>query len=173
MARVTIVTIVVAVAAILLVFELLRGRRLRQKYAFLWVVVAGVAAVISIFPALLQRASALLGIAVPSNLLFLVSLLILFGVSLQLSIEVGVLEEQARRLAEEVGAMRLRLEDVEWRARAEPQMQMGAGTASSSEADLDETGVGRGREVGLPQPVVDQQLLLRRQPRGQAAAGGA
>ena len=171
MARLTIVTIVMAVAAILLVFELLRGRRLRQKYAFLWVVVAGVAAVISIFPALLQRASALLGIAVPSNLLFLVSLLILFGVSLQLSIEVGVLEEQARRLAEEVGAMRLRLEDVEWRARAGPQM--GAGTASSSEADLDETGVGRGREVGLPQPVVDQQFLLRRQSRGQAAAGGA
>jgi hypothetical protein len=114
MARLTIVTIVVAVAAILLVFELLRGRRLRQKFA---------------------------------------------------------LEEQARRLAEEVGAMRLRLEDVEWRARAGPQM--GAGTASSSEADRDETGVGRGREVGLPQPVVDQQLLLRRQSRGQAAAGGA
>ena len=53
----------------------------------------------------------------PSNLLFLVSLLILFGVSLQLSIEVGVLEEQSRRLAEEVGAMRLRLEELEWRTR--------------------------------------------------------
>ena len=170
MARLTIVTIILAVAAVLLVFELLRGRRLRQKYAFLWVVVAGVAVVISISPALLQRASSLLGIAVPSNLLFLVSLLILFGVSLQLSIEVGVLEEQARRLAEEVGAMRLRLEDVEWRARGAPQM--GAGSASASEADLDETPVGRDREVGLPQPVIDQQLLLRRPSRGQAAAGG-
>jgi hypothetical protein len=134
MARLTIVTIVVAAAAILLVFELLRGRRLRQKYAFLWVVVAGVAAVISIFPALLQRASALLGIAVPSNLLFLVSLLILFGVSLQLSIEVGVLEEQARRLAEEVGAIRLRLEDVEWRAQAEPGTDLGS--ADGSETDV-------------------------------------
>jgi hypothetical protein len=133
MARLTIVTIVVAIIAATLVVELLRGRRLRQKYAFLWVVVAGVTVVIAVSPTLLQRASALLGIAVPSNLLFLVSLLILFGVSLQLSIEVGVLEEQARRLAEEVGAIRLRLEDVEWRARTEPGMDVGSANGSETE----------------------------------------
>jgi hypothetical protein len=117
MARLTIVTIIVAVAAFLLVFELMRRRRLRQKYAFLWVLVAGATVLLAVFPALLGQASALLGIAVPSNLLFLASLVILFGVSLQLSIEVGVLEEQSRRLAEEVGALRLRLEDLEWRTR--------------------------------------------------------
>ncbi|MDD7939054.1 DUF2304 domain-containing protein [Actinomycetospora lutea] len=132
MARLTIVTIVVAITAVVLVVELLRGRRLRQKYAFLWVVVAGATVVISVSPTLLQRASALLGIAVPSNLLFLVSLLILFGVSLQLSIEVGVLEEQARRLAEEVGALRLRLEEVEWRAGTD------VGSSRGSETDVDE-----------------------------------
>jgi hypothetical protein len=119
MARLTIVTIVVAVAAFFLVFELLRRRRLRQKYAFLWVLVAGLTVALSVFPSVLSRASGLLGIAVPSNLLFLVSLLILFGVSLQLSVEVGVLEEQSRRLAEEVGAIRLRLEELEWRTRIE------------------------------------------------------
>jgi len=143
MARLTVVTIVVAVAAVLLVFELLRGRRLRQKYAFLWVVVAGLTVVLAMFPGLLQGASRLLGIAVPSNLLFLVSLLILFGVSLQLSIEVGVLEEQARRLAEEVGAMRLRLEDVEWRARSGPRAD--TPSASPSETDLDETPQSQGK----------------------------
>lgn len=116
MARLTIVTIIVAVAAFLLVFELLRRRRLRQKYAFLWVLVAGATVLLSVVPGVLARASAALGIEVPSNLLFLVSLLILFGVSLQLSIEVGVLEEQSRRLAEEVGALQLRLEDLEWHA---------------------------------------------------------
>lgn len=115
MGRLTIVTIVVALAAFLLVFELLRRRRLRQKYAFLWVLVAGATVALSVFPGLLQVASGALGIAVPSNLLFLISLLILFGVSLQLSIEVGVLEEQTRRLAEEIGAMRLRLEELEAR----------------------------------------------------------
>ncbi len=140
MARLTIVTVVVAVAAFVLVFELLRRRRLRQKYAFLWVLVAGLTVVLSVSPSLLNRASGLLGIAVPSNLLFLVSLLILFGVSLQLSIEVGVLEEQSRRLAEEVGAIRLRLEDLEWRTRMDQE-------SDAVPASMPET-----RSEGIPGP---------------------
>lgn len=144
MARLTIATIVVAVLAFLLVFELLRRRRLRQKYAFLWVLVAGLTVVLSIFPGLLRGASGLLGIAVPSNLLFLASLLILFGVSLQLSIEVGVLEEQTRRLAEEVGALRLRMEDAEWQLRsaAGPRVSDEPTNDSPVEADeeIDRTG---------------------------------
>jgi hypothetical protein len=128
MARLTIVTVIVAVAAFLLVFELMRRRRLRQKYAFLWVLVAGATVLLAVFPGLLGQASALLGIAVPSNLLFLASLVILFGVSLQLSIEVGVLEEQSRRLAEEVGALRLRLEDLEWRTRLDEPGDGGPGS---------------------------------------------
>jgi hypothetical protein len=141
-ARLTIVTIVVAVLAFLLVFELLRRRRLRQKYAFLWVLIAGLTVVLSVFPDLLQGASSLLGIAVPSNLLFLASLLILFGVSLQLSIEVGVLEEQTRRLAEEIGALRLRMEDVESRARtARPASEQSADeTPVEADGEVDRTG---------------------------------
>ncbi len=147
MGRLTIVTVVVAVLAFVLVFELLRRRRLRQKYAFLWVLVAGATVLLSIFPGALARASALLGIAVPSNLLFLVSLLILFGVSLQLSIEVGVLEEQSRRLAEEVGAMRLRLEEVEWRTR----LDVGAEAATgASEETADEPPVPADDDVDHP-----------------------
>ena len=99
------------------------------------------------FPGALARASGLLGIAVPSNLLFLVSLLILFGVSLQLSVEVGVLEEQCRRLAEEVGALRLRLEDLEWRTRIADQAGDGAGSTPPSEQGPDEAPVAANEDV--------------------------
>jgi hypothetical protein len=147
MGRLTLVTVVVAVLAFVLVFELLRRRRLRQKYAFLWVLVAGATVVLSVFPGALVRASALLGIAVPSNLLFLGSLLILFGVSLQLSIEVGVLEEQSRRLAEEIGALRLRLEEVESRTRVGPEVEDGA---RASEEGPDEPPVAAHDDVDRP-----------------------
>jgi hypothetical protein len=122
MARLTVITLVVALAAFLLVFELLRRRKLREKYAALWIVVAGVVVVLSIFPSLLVRAAGVFGVAVPSNLLFLMSLLVLFAVSLQLSREVGTLEEQTRRLAEEVGALRLTVErEARWRAEIEAE----------------------------------------------------
>ena len=120
MARLTVATIVVAVVALAVVFEMLRRRRLREKYALLWVLVSGVTVVLSVFPSLLRRAAAVLGIAVPSNLLFLASLLVLFAVSLQLSAAVGLLEEQTRRLAEEVGALRLHVDDLEHRREPGP-----------------------------------------------------
>jgi len=108
--RLTIGSLVLALALLLLVFELLRRRRLREKYATIWVAVAAATMVLAVFPTLLYRGAALLGVQAPSNLLFLVSLIVLLAISLQLSGEVGQLEEQTRTLAEEVGALRLDLE---------------------------------------------------------------
>ncbi|GEL24103.1 hypothetical protein PSU4_30570 [Pseudonocardia sulfidoxydans NBRC 16205] len=111
--RLTIFSVVVAVAALVLVVELLRRRRLREKYAVIWVVISIGTLVVAIFPSLLRGIAGAIGIQTPSNLLFFGSLLVLFAVSLQLSREVGLLEEQSRRLAEEVGALRLRVDALE------------------------------------------------------------
>lgn len=111
--RLTLFSVVVALAALVLVFELLRRRRLREKYAVIWVVIAIVTLVVAVFPGLLSQFADLVGIATPSNLLFFVSLITLFAVSLQLSREVGLLEEQSRRLAEEIGTLKLKVDRLE------------------------------------------------------------
>lgn len=111
--RLTIMSLVVAFAALVLVIELLRRRRLREKYAAIWILISFGTFVVAAFPQLLGAIARLVGIQTPSNLLFFVSLMVLFAVSLQLSGEVGLLEEQSRRLAEEVGALRLRLDVIE------------------------------------------------------------
>ena len=108
--RLTVISVVAALAALLLVFELLRRRKLREKYAAIWVVIAIGTVVVAAFPQLLRGLADLLGIQTPSNLLFFGSLIVLFAVSLQLSREVGLLEEQSRRLAEEVGTLTMRLD---------------------------------------------------------------
>lgn len=109
----TIVSVVVALAALALVFELLRRRRLREKYAVIWVIISLGTLAIAVYPPMLSWIANLVGIQTPSNLLFFSSLIILFAVSLQLSREVGLLEEQSRRLAEEVGSLRLRVDALE------------------------------------------------------------
>ncbi|GAA2548640.1 DUF2304 domain-containing protein [Pseudonocardia hydrocarbonoxydans] len=111
--RLTIVSVVVALAALILVVELLRRRRLREKYAVIWVVISISTVIVAFFPGVLSGVANLVGIQTPSNLLFFSSVVILFAVSLQLSREVGLLEEQSRRLAEEVGAAKLRLDALE------------------------------------------------------------
>jgi len=111
--RLSIISIIAAIAALGLVFELLRRRRLREKYAAIWVVIALGTLIVAAFPQLLRWVADLVGIQTPSNLLFFGSLIVLFAVSLQLSREVGLLEEQSRRLAEEVGTLTMRVDALE------------------------------------------------------------
>ena len=95
-------------ATILVVlFELLRRRHLREKYALLWFCVAIGALLLTVFPGLLTWAAALVGVAVPANLLFFAASIVLLVLSLQHSYELGRLEDKTRTLAEEIALLRL------------------------------------------------------------------
>nr|WP_221199621.1 DUF2304 domain-containing protein [Nocardioides soli] len=91
-------------------FELMRRRRLREKYAVLWVTVSLGLVLIALVPSLLPALADLVGVAVPANLLFFVASVVLMLVSMQHSNELGRLEEETRTLAEEVALLRLDLE---------------------------------------------------------------
>lgn len=98
-----------ALAILVTLFEMLRRHRLREKYALIWFVIALCALVVAVFPGLLTRATDLLGLSLPSNLLFFVASVVLLLLTLQHSYELGRLEERTRTLAEEVGLLRLEL----------------------------------------------------------------
>ena len=102
--------VVVAVIVAVVLFEMLRRHRLREKYALIWFFVAAGLLVVTLFPVVLTTAADLLHVQVPSNLLFFAGSLLLLAMSLQHSFELGRLEERARTLAEEVALLRLALE---------------------------------------------------------------
>lgn len=89
-----------------LVMELVRRRQFREKYAALWIVVGVAALVLAAWPQLLVRTSEVLGVQVPSNLLFGLCIVLLLGVSLHLSWELSAVEDEVRTLAEEVALLR-------------------------------------------------------------------
>lgn len=95
---------------LLVLFEMLRRQRLREKYAVIWVVVAGVTVLLAVFPGVLVWAADLLGVQVPANLLFFGASMLLLVLTIQLSYEIGRLEERTRTLAEEVALLRLHQE---------------------------------------------------------------
>ncbi len=102
-----------ALLILAVVVEMLRRRRLRERHAAWWFLAGLLALVAGVFPATLTWAAGLLGIAVPINLVFFVSIAILFLVSLQHSSEVTQLESKTRTLAERVALLELRLEQRE------------------------------------------------------------
>ena len=100
-----------AAASLAVIFEMLRRRRLREKYAIVWVIVGVLIVIVAIFPRVLFWTAEVTGVEVPSNLLFFVASLVLLGVNVHLSSEVGQLEDRVRTLAEELALQRLRLEE--------------------------------------------------------------
>jgi hypothetical protein len=101
--------VVAAAGTLVFVIAMLRRGILREKYAVLWLVVSLSLLVMAIAPTILEHAARLLGIVVPSNLLFLLSGVVLLLVSVQLSYEVSRLESRVRRLAEEVAVLSERI----------------------------------------------------------------
>ena len=97
---------------------LLRGNGLREKYAFLWILVGLACLVLTAIPGMLRGVTTLIGVQVPSNLLFAMGIIFLTGVALHLSWEVSVLEEEARTLSEEAAIGRARLEELERKVEA-------------------------------------------------------
>ena len=96
-----------SVVTLVVLFEMMRRYRLREKYAVFWVVVALFTLVVAIFPGTLRWASDLVGVQVPSNLLFFMASMVLLVISIQHSHELGRLEERTRTLAEEVALLRM------------------------------------------------------------------
>lgn len=90
-----------------LLFEMMRRKRLREKYAVFWALVALVTLIVAAFPVVLSTAADALGVTVPSNLLFFGASMLLLVVSVQHSSELGRLEERTRTLAEEIALLQM------------------------------------------------------------------
>lgn len=110
---------ILALVIVILVVEMLRRKKLREKYAVLWLVVGLATLVLAAFPQLLALTARLLGVQVPSNLLFAMTILLALGVCLHLSWEISVVEDETRTLAEEAAILRTHVERLEARLDAE------------------------------------------------------
>lgn len=101
--------IISALLILVVVVELLRRRHLRERHAIWWFIAGVLALVAGIFPATLEWAARLVGIEVPLNLVFFVSIAILFLVCLQNSAELTKLESKTRTLAEKIAILELHI----------------------------------------------------------------
>jgi hypothetical protein len=104
--KLTVLTAIIGLALLVIIFELLRRRQLREKYALVWGAVAIVVVPLALFPRLLDTVSSVVGVASGVSLVLFLGLVFLLVLSLHLSWEVSALEEETRTLAEEVALLR-------------------------------------------------------------------
>lgn len=137
--RVQIVAVVVTVLLFGLVLELVRRRRLVERYALLWMTVAVVLLLLAIWTDLLSTAADLVGIEVPSNALFLAAFGVAFLLLLHFSVATSRLGEETKVLAQEVARLDQELREMR-AARANGPPQASEGPDGTEPADVREPG---------------------------------
>ncbi len=101
-----------AVALLIFIIETVRRRKLREEYAWLWVMIGVIILVLALWPDLLALITGLLGIELPINTVFFFGLMFMVFINLHFSVKISLLTNQVKRLAQE-----LALSEGETRAR--------------------------------------------------------
>ncbi|QDW64160.1 DUF2304 domain-containing protein [Oerskovia sp. KBS0722] len=99
--------VVLCIVLVVLVIQLLRTRRIREKYAGAWIVLALGVVVVGLFPQIVFSVAGAIGVETPINMLFALGFVVLLGVCIQLSASTSSLEERVRTLTEEIALLRM------------------------------------------------------------------
>lgn len=108
--RLRFISIGIALALAIFVVNAVRSRKLREEYSFLWLLIAGVILLITLWQTPLLLLTRALGGVLPANILFFAGLVFLLVVSLFYSIRISALNNQVKELAQEVALVKLHLE---------------------------------------------------------------
>lgn len=99
-----------AALVVLTIFEMVRRRYIRGRFAVTWIFVGVITTLMALAPGAMEWAAKVTGVAVPLNLLFFIGFLGLLMILIQLTAEIGRLEKRMLRIAEEAALLRLETE---------------------------------------------------------------
>lgn len=107
--RIQIVGIIGAAALLLVILELVRRRRLLERYALLWLLAGVVLLALAIWRGALEQLALLVGIASPPNALFFVAFGFVLLLLLHFSVAVSRLTDQSKVLAQRLALLEERV----------------------------------------------------------------
>ena len=115
--KVSIAGVIASIALLVLIFELVRSRRLRERYALLWLLTGVVMLVLSAWRQGLNTIAGWAGVDTPVALLFAVAGLFVILVLLHYSTVISKLADQNTLLAQRLALLQ---QEVEERSSTEP-----------------------------------------------------
>jgi hypothetical protein len=112
--KISIAATIVSIALVLVVFELIRSRRLRERYALLWLATGLVLVVLSAWRGGLNTIAGWFGVSgYPPAVLFAVGLLFVIVVLLHYSTVISRLSDENTLLAQKLALLETKLRDRE------------------------------------------------------------
>jgi hypothetical protein len=107
-----IVALMVSIGMLVLIIELVRRRKLREEYSWLWLLTVSTILLLSIWFGLLKWITHLVGALVPSSTIFLLAFLFLIFISLHFSVVISKLTHRDVELAQKYALLELELSEL-------------------------------------------------------------
>lgn len=107
-----ITSIVISLLFLILIFELARRRKLRDKYALLWILTGSLLVFLAFFKEIVYFIAKSLGIKTPINALILIGVFFILLSNVYFSVEITRLNEQVKKLAQKNALARDRKEGL-------------------------------------------------------------
>jgi hypothetical protein len=111
--RIQIVAIAVTLGLLVVVLELVRRRRLLERYAVLWLFSALVLLALAVWKDLLGTVAEAVGIFYPPSALFVIAFGFILVLLLHFSLAVSRLADQTKTLAQRLALLEKRMRDAE------------------------------------------------------------
>lgn len=146
MSRTQILAVISAVLLLVFVLELVRRRRLREEYSWIWLLTAIGYLAIALVPGLIEWLARAIGSVRPTSVFAFLGLFFLFLVSIQFSVQISRLAEQNKDLAQQLAIL-----DGELRHQGQAQGDAAATAAVSGSEHCPST------PSGLPRHEEDAQ----------------
>jgi hypothetical protein len=115
-ARIQIVSVLITGGMFFLVFELVRRRRLMERYALLWLFAAAVLLGLAAWKNLLEHVASTIGIYYAPSALFVIAFGFILILLLHFSLVISRLADQNKVLAQRLGMLQQRVDLLEARA---------------------------------------------------------
>ena len=119
--RIQLVSIIAAIVVLGIIFELVRRRRLMERYALLWLGSGFVLLGLAIWRDALSKLSKSLGIFYPPNALFLIAFGFVLFLLMHFSLAISRLSDQTKVLAQRLALLEERVRRGEATAEAEAE----------------------------------------------------
>src|ERR1700731_1101398 len=111
MAHQRIIAIAISAGLLLLILELVRRKRLMERYALLWLFSSLLLLVLSVWSGLLNSLASALGVSYPPSALFAVAFGVVLVLLIHFSLAVSRLSDQNKVLAQRLGILQRRVQE--------------------------------------------------------------
>ena len=118
-----VVALTISVGLLLLIIELVRRRKLREEYSWLWLLTVSTILVLTVWFGLLKWLTSLVGAIIPSSTIFMLAFLFLILISLHFSVVISKLTNRNIELAQRYALLELELSEIKKRILSPPDQK--------------------------------------------------